>query len=685
MKSHRAFLPAGPLALLIAAAFPAHAQDARLGEVVVTAPRMEEPLKVVTDPKAPRQPVPAHDGADYLKTIPGFSVIRKGGTDGDPVLRGMAGSRLNILLDGEGIHGGCGNRMDPPTAYVFPESYDRVTVLKGPQTVAYGPGNSAGTVLFERDIKRFAEPGWKFTGSLMFGSFGRNDQVADLRGGNSTVYAQGVATRSDADDYKDGDGRSVHSKFTRWSRSAAIGLTPDDDTRIELSAIRSDGKAAYADRTMDGTKFDRENLGLKFEKRKISALVEKIEANVYYNYVDHVMDNYSLRTKSAAMFMVSNPDRETVGGRFALTLRPAQALKLTLGADYQDNKHTLRATSAMTRAAAETYTSLARTEDANFRQIGLFGEGTYALGDRDRVLAGLRADRWQAQDKRATLTITGVGTVANPTANQRRDETLSSGFARWERDLTEASTLYAGLGRTERFPDYWELISATKESATSRSAFGTAPEKTTQLDIGAIHNAGPWSLSASGFANEIDDFILVQSNFAKLDPGARTPTIVRNIDARTWGGELGAAYALALDWKLDGSLAYVRGRNRSDGTPLAQLPPLEGRLGATWDNGSWSVGSLLRLVAEQGRFDLNKGNIAGQDLGRTPGFAVFSVNGSYRPKKGVLFAVGIDNLFDRNYAEHISRSGAAITGYAQDIRVNEPGRNVWLKAQIALD
>jgi hypothetical protein len=51
---------------------------------------------VLTDPSKPRQPLPAHDGADYLKTIPGFSVIRKGGTDGDAVFRGMAGSRVVI-------------------------------------------------------------------------------------------------------------------------------------------------------------------------------------------------------------------------------------------------------------------------------------------------------------------------------------------------------------------------------------------------------------------------------------------------------------------------------------------------------------------------------------------------------------------------------------------------------------
>jgi iron complex outermembrane receptor protein len=119
--------------------------------VVVTAPASTNPLEVVIDPKAPQQPIPANDGASLLKNIPGFSLIRKGGTDGDPVLRGSAGSRLNILLDGMEFHGGCGARMDPPTAYVFPESYDEVTVIKGPQTVRYGNGNSAGVVLFDRN------------------------------------------------------------------------------------------------------------------------------------------------------------------------------------------------------------------------------------------------------------------------------------------------------------------------------------------------------------------------------------------------------------------------------------------------------------------------------------------------------------------------------------------------------
>ena len=119
--------------------------------------------------------MPANDGADILKNISGFSIIRKGGTDGDPVLRGMAGSRLGILVDGESISGGCGSRMDPPTSYIFPNIYDNVTIIKGPETVLHGPGNAAGVVLFERDFKRLAASEADLMASVMGASYGRFD------------------------------------------------------------------------------------------------------------------------------------------------------------------------------------------------------------------------------------------------------------------------------------------------------------------------------------------------------------------------------------------------------------------------------------------------------------------------------------------------------------------------------
>nr|WP_241214499.1 TonB-dependent receptor plug domain-containing protein [Vibrio alfacsensis] len=73
----------------------------------------------------------------------------------------MAGSRVSIIDDGQQIAGTCGGRMDPPTNYISPETYDQVTVIKGPQTVRYGPVGSAGTVLFEREHDGYTVSGFE--------------------------------------------------------------------------------------------------------------------------------------------------------------------------------------------------------------------------------------------------------------------------------------------------------------------------------------------------------------------------------------------------------------------------------------------------------------------------------------------------------------------------------------------
>ena len=655
----------------------------QLNTVVVTAEKTTEPLTVVTDPKAPRQPLPAHDGADYLKAIPGFSVIRKGGTDGDPVFRGMAGSRLNILLDGEMLFGGCGSRMDPPTAYVFPESYDRISIIKGPQTVLSGPGNSAGAVRFERDHDRLPNADVKVHASALVGSFDRNDAMLDVLAGTPDFYVRGTATNAHQGDYRDGDGKKVHSQYHRWSANAAVGWTPDDDTTIELSAGHSDGEAAYADRGVDGSLFKRENMGLRLMKENLTERWKKLEAQAYYNYVDHVMDNYSLRTPTGMMAtrMAMNPDRETVGARVANTVLLGERTELVIGADTQQNQHSNRMSMNQNMMR---FQDRDRVDDADFEQVGVFGEVTHSYSDSQRLIGGLRHDHWHAEDDRQTVALNMMMRAPNPTAGDERVEELTSGFMRYEHDIADG-TAYVGLGRSERFPDYWELIA--KESANSVSAFDADPEKTTQLDLGYLFTRGQWQGSVSAFYNQIDDYLLIQSGVVKPMGmmGSRTTTITRNIEAHSWGGEAELSYAINNYWTVDASLAYVRGENDTDNKSLAQLPPLETRFGVRYDDGTWSYGALWRVVAEQTHVSVNQGNIAGQDIGNSNGFGVFSLNAGWKVMPDLQLTAGIDNLFDKTYAEHISRSGDMVAGFDQLDRVNEQGRTVWLKAQFALD
>ena len=128
-----------PLSLACACAFADtgdEGESQELNPVVVSGTPTGKANSVQFNPKTSIQPLPANDGASVLQSVPNMSIIRKGGSSGDPLLRGLGGSRLSIQADGQFIYGGCGNRMDPPTAYIFPASFDKVIVTKGPQSVA---------------------------------------------------------------------------------------------------------------------------------------------------------------------------------------------------------------------------------------------------------------------------------------------------------------------------------------------------------------------------------------------------------------------------------------------------------------------------------------------------------------------------------------------------------------------
>ncbi|HEY4583575.1 MAG TPA: TonB-dependent receptor plug domain-containing protein, partial [Lysobacter sp.] len=359
--------------------------DRLLDRVVVTGVRPVSALTYETDPRKPRQPVPASDGADYLKTIPGFNAIRNGGTNGDPVLRGMFGSRLNLLTNEGAMPGACPSRMDNPLSYVSPDTFDQLTVVKGPQTVLWGPGASAGTVRFSRDREVFAERTVKGSGALLFGDHGRNDQVGDVTFGAPLGYARVSANRSDSDDYRDGNGDVVPSRWTKWNSDVAVGWTPDDSTLLEASFGRGDGEARYAGRGMDGAQFVRESQGLRFEKRGFDGALDRVEANVYRNRADHVMDNYTLRTPNPSgampMPMASNVERLTTGGR-AAAVWTIDTVEITAGVDAMASEHRTR--KGMGRG---TYALQPWALDAQLRNSGAFGELAWRTGE-GRVVAG---------------------------------------------------------------------------------------------------------------------------------------------------------------------------------------------------------------------------------------------------------------------------------------------------------
>ncbi|MEE9903175.1 MAG: TonB-dependent copper receptor [Acinetobacter haemolyticus] len=655
-----------------------------LTPIVVTAqqPNQNNGLVVQADLKKPIQPVPATDGADYLQSIMGFNAIKNGGTNGDVTFRGMFGSRIKMLVDGSENLGACPSRMDAPTSYIQPESFDKITVIKGPQTVRYATPGSAATVIFERQPESLSkDQPYRGQASVVTGSYGRLDHNVEAAIGDETKYARLNANRSVADNYKDGDDQTVHSNWERWNADLALGWKPTEDSWLELRAGKGDGEAAYAGRSMDGSQFKRESLGLHAEQKNLNEVIKKIEAQLDYSYNDHIMDNFSLRDVPAGgMPMAMDVTRRTLNARAAITT-DWDKISLVSGLDSQHNK---QAGNMYMRGQLPP----AMDETLSFQSYGAFTEATIPVNDNNKVITGARIDHVE---------------IENLASNKSRKNTVPSGFIRLENLMPQHDLKsYIGLGYVERTPDFWEIYRTVLPSTNmgmddmnghgGHGGHGNMPmpsvtrtmddleyldnEKTLQLDLGYQLDHGKYNSWASAYVGVIKDFMLI--SYDDPDKKMLTPKI-RNVNATIAGVEAGVGYQFNDQIQADVSTMYAWGKNTSDDRALPQIAPLEGRINIRYVEDKYSLGLLWRVVAKQNRISLNEGNVVGYDMNESKAFNTLAVNGSYQLTKAMDVSVGIDNLLDKTYTEHLNKAGASMFGYGASEQFNNIGRNYWMR------
>ena len=645
-----------PIALAVSQAWaetnPTPEETVTLSPVTVTGTQQQKANRVTFNPKAALQPLPAGDGADLLQSVPNMSIIRKGGSSGDPLFRGLGGSRLSVNADDQFIYGGCGMRMDPPTAYIHPNSFDKVVVTKGPQTVTQGMGLVSGSVQFIRKDPDFTEKPYNINATLTAGSNDRLDGSLEAEFGGKYGYVRTNISHNEADDYKDGDGNRIHSNFKRDSQMLQLGITPTENTTIAGTYERSRAKVAYADRMMDGSKFDRDAWNIRFTQRNLTPWFSELELRYGKSEIDHVMDTYSLRTiysDGKQIKNANNPKRNTDTGRLKATF-DWDKLNLQTGLDYLDDVHVARH-----ERGGDGYSHKPYMPNQSFKQWGIFTEAAWQQTDNQRWVAGLRHDQVKAHYDTARVT--------DPVLKHQKFN-LNSGFLRWERNTDNGLKYYAGFGIAERAPDYWERLRSENKAIRA--------EQNRQIDAGVIWKRPNLHASVSVFGSDIKDFIMMERQGMNFN--------VRNINASRFGGEAEVKWTFAPNWEVGTSLAYTHGKNRTDGKPLAQTPPLEWNNTLAFDNGKFSAGALWRVVAKQNRYSKGQGNIVGQDIGASSGFGVLSLNAGWKFSKYATLQGGVDNVFNKTYAEFVSRGGDPSAG-TQTMRVNEPGRTAWLRLQ----
>jgi iron complex outermembrane receptor protein len=656
------------VAVALVMAQSAQAEHAGDGDLVIEItrgiPQLETEVRASTTGV---QASPVSDGGELLRSVNGVSGIRMGGRAIDPVIRGQKETQLNVLLDGGYIHGGCPNRMDPPTAYTSVESYDRVTVIKGNRTVVYGGGGSGGTVLFERDWPQIDDKGYNVELSGSYEGNGEKWEAgADAVLGSDEGYVRMIGHTSEAEDYDDGDGNRVDAEYKSRSGALLTGVRLGEFTTLQASYEKSSEEdVEFPGASMDSPYADSESVRLKLLHQFTEGALRTLKVDLYRSDVEHLMENALMSSPSTS---------DTQGGRIVLQAHAAD-IDWTFGVDTQRNKRD--GIGEMVMGGADVFSIWPGVE---IDQTGLFVEGEKALTKDDLLKAGLRYDRVTASASRATdpIGMMGVNTPVNlynlkyGTTDTDADEDNLGGLLGWTHRLNDTYTVEANLSRSVRTADATEryMAKAMMNGMGPRWVGNPQlePEKHHQLELVLANRNEGLNWMLTGWYNRVDDYILRQT--------VAGDDIYRNVGAELYGAEFEAAYRLSGNIMLGTALAWTEGNNRDDNTDLSRISPLTLATSLDYAREQWRAGAEWRLVAAQNDVCLSGSSCGGQDVRKTPGYGVVNLHAEYQWPQGVQLAMGVDNLFDQMYSQHESRDSVLDPA---PVQVAEPGRNLWVK------
>ena len=624
---------------------------------------------------------PARDVGELLADDAGLWKLRKGGIASDVVLRGLQSRDLNVLIDGQRIYGACPNHMDPPAFHVDFSEVERVDVGKGPFDVRY-QGSLGGVV---NVVTRRPETGWHAATSLGVGSYGFiNPSVTASYGGARLSVLGGASYRQSAP-YENGRGErfttgagyrptaadsDAFRAATAWGRTA---WTPADGHQLEASYTRQQtDHILYPYLLMDAIYDNADRAALNYQAPAVGRLTG-VKAQATWSRVDHWMtDAYRTSSSTAprAYSMGTDATTRTAGGR----VEAAFGATTVGGEAYRRNWNT-----ETMMAGMGAYAPQFSIPDVNIDAVGVFIEHARPLGTTVSLDAGARLDRVATTADRARAGL-ALYTAYHATDDTSRSDVLPSGRVKLSWQAASSLTLATSVGHTARVAEANERFFALRRMGTDWVGNpDLTPSRNTGLDVSMTLQRPRATVTANAYVNRIDDYVAVYlARRMTMVPGVMNSTARSyvNVDALQRGLEASASVTVRRPFSLSGDVSYVRGTMtpRADlgvtSRDLAETPPLRARLRARVDDGRLFAELEGVASAEQTHVDRTLGEAT------TPAYGLANLTAGVRRGR-VSLALGIANLFDTYFVEHLSFQRDP---FRSGLRVAEPGRNLFVNA-----
>ena len=184
--------------------------------------------------------------------------------------------------------------MDSDLAHVSPRAVETVRVIKGPYALAWGAG-ALSAIQLETFRPPFGAAPLEVHGRVGT-AYGSNaaagDGYAGVWGSGERLRFHLLAQARSGDDYEDGDGTPVAGDYRSTDGRWGAGLQLGEGTVLEYSGgYQEQRDVEYPGRLLDATYFYTRSQALDLSLTPAGAGVDSVQAQLYSNRKDHLMNN----------------------------------------------------------------------------------------------------------------------------------------------------------------------------------------------------------------------------------------------------------------------------------------------------------------------------------------------------------------------------------------------------------
>ena len=647
-------------------------------EIVVTGTKTKSrrdklslPVDVVSDNDV--KETGSSEVGELIENLPGVSTFRPAGPRfATPVIRGMTGRRVILLVDGMRVDSG--KNMGATAFFLDPFSLRRVEVLRGPGSVMWGSDAMGGVVNYI-PVGPMDQDGFNSRLGFVYGSNnGETVERGALAFANDRFGVRVSGIRRDASNFSGASEEIRSSQYhdttanidvaMRWRRGSTttagflfyladdVGKAASELDIEKHRTIRFPNELHYRATLKHEEKLSQSGF---FRSLEIRAMADWTDRTQHVDVYDDAWNNQISRKRKKGDFFLS-------GGSVLLTTRPGDRHRLTFGIDEYFNRMDSEEENTVYVAGSPMgLGSIDGFSGAMRNNMGVFVQDEWSWTQRFSVLAGARYD-W-------VHFIPGdTGVTEDDTPQGAGDNHAFSGNVGAVYKLTKGLSLTGNVAHAFRAPTLREKY------LDFNSCYGyycgnaaLRPERSVNLDVGLRGRFRPVRFELNGFyihaldlislgATEREECDLEHGNIGAADlAGAEAMVSFRIRPRGRWP-----------TFKPFATGSYVRGRDSETGDPLRQIPPLNAIGGLRVDGRI----SLVHWYAEVTGHLFMAQDLVAEDEQTTDAYATMGA------RAGVVFEdlwgagdfalrVNASNLTNEEFRNHLS----PIHGMGRNFRI----------------